>query len=250
MTDTATSTSSSSARKEQSTLVRLGRGVWFTLESSARASRNSTWEALLADAPHDWKTRQAWTDQAWIDFWTIHGLETAAQVFLENAGDVNVEQERELLNALGVYLNFYQALPGVPETTAVANNGETIKSAAKRVDALLGSLQDRLGDPVMPCKVCGKCARGFPLKRCSRCKQAYYCSQDCQKVNWPSHKRACKAPNLKELNQLVSKRYMELRRQGKETKEAMAKARAEYGLTDAKIPNAGAQVAAMFGMPM
>ena len=30
------------------------------------------------------------------------------------------------------------------------------------------------------------------LLRCSRCKQSYYCSPDCQKLAWPSHQQECK----------------------------------------------------------
>lgn len=33
-----------------------------------------------------------------------------------------------------------------------------------------------------------------PLKRCSRCKTATYCSVDCQKVDWKSHKQHCAGP--------------------------------------------------------
>ncbi|ORY79294.1 hypothetical protein BCR35DRAFT_96635 [Leucosporidium creatinivorum] len=29
------------------------------------------------------------------------------------------------------------------------------------------------------------------LKACGRCKQAYYCSKECQKLAWPEHKRFC-----------------------------------------------------------
>jgi splicing suppressor protein 51 len=32
------------------------------------------------------------------------------------------------------------------------------------------------------------------LKRCSKCQTALYCSQDCQKANWKSHKLTCHRP--------------------------------------------------------
>jgi len=31
--------------------------------------------------------------------------------------------------------------------------------------------------------------KGF--KKCSRCKEARYCSRECQKENWPEHKKSC-----------------------------------------------------------
>lgn len=30
-----------------------------------------------------------------------------------------------------------------------------------------------------------------PLKRCAKCLKALYCSQECQRTDWPSHKRFC-----------------------------------------------------------
>lgn len=41
------------------------------------------------------------------------------------------------------------------------------------------------------CANCDKACNGLPL-RCSGCKQVYYCSQDCQKKAWPTHKPSCK----------------------------------------------------------
>ncbi len=40
-----------------------------------------------------------------------------------------------------------------------------------------------------PCKVCSK--TGENMQQCSACKSVHYCSIDCQKLDWKSHKTAC-----------------------------------------------------------
>ena len=59
-------------------------------------------------------------------------------------------------------------------------------------------LEDNLRDLIDPeasrCKCCHCDAvetDGRRFDRCARCKVAKYCSRDCQKAAWPSHKRAC-----------------------------------------------------------
>eukprot|EP00820_Chromera_velia_P015276 Cvel_5926.t1-p1 / transcript=Cvel_5926.t1 / gene=Cvel_5926 / organism=Chromera_velia_CCMP2878 / gene_product=SET domain-containing protein 14, putative / transcript_product=SET domain-containing protein 14, putative / location=Cvel_scaffold283:75010-76356(-) / protein_length=202 / sequence_SO=supercontig / SO=protein_coding / is_pseudo=false len=41
------------------------------------------------------------------------------------------------------------------------------------------------------CDVCGK--EGTELKKCGQCKNREYCSVECQKVDWKTHKELCKA---------------------------------------------------------
>ena len=41
------------------------------------------------------------------------------------------------------------------------------------------------------CNTCKKTAPEVSLKRCSRCLETNYCSQDCQKADWKAHKQTC-----------------------------------------------------------
>lgn len=45
------------------------------------------------------------------------------------------------------------------------------------------------------CAYCNKISTTF--KRCSSCKKVRYCSKDCQKNDWPSHKNECPPPKPK-----------------------------------------------------
>lgn len=46
-------------------------------------------------------------------------------------------------------------------------------------------------DMVLCCKVCGETAN---IRRCSKCQQVFYCSQEHQKFDWRQHKRICHPP--------------------------------------------------------
>lgn len=39
------------------------------------------------------------------------------------------------------------------------------------------------------CQKCGKSDQGY--QRCSKCKEVYYCSRECQKDDWKTHKKIC-----------------------------------------------------------
>ena len=43
-------------------------------------------------------------------------------------------------------------------------------------------------------RTCDVCGAGNCKRRCGRCREAYYCSEECQRSAWPAHKEACAAP--------------------------------------------------------
>lgn len=53
------------------------------------------------------------------------------------------------------------------------------------------SVQEIDGDTILSkdkmCQICAEQAHKF----CSKCKSVYYCSSDCQKADWPTHKNSC-----------------------------------------------------------
>ncbi len=64
------------------------------------------------------------------------------------------------------------------------------------INALYGHVDGGRGDadafehPLLPpprCVTCGELA----TKRCSRCRQEWYCRRECQVNHWPKHKKAC-----------------------------------------------------------
>ncbi|KDN36983.1 hypothetical protein RSAG8_10436, partial [Rhizoctonia solani AG-8 WAC10335] len=63
------------------------------------------------------------------------------------------------------------------------------------LETVVGNIEEyvygRLGTTIGNCQACG--GRGKPnLEMCSRCKRARYCSRNCQRADWPSHKKSCK----------------------------------------------------------
>lgn len=42
--------------------------------------------------------------------------------------------------------------------------------------------------------ICARCQAADCQMRCSKCRQVYYCSDECQKANWKIHKTQCASP--------------------------------------------------------
>jgi len=74
----------------------------------------------------------------------------------------------------------------LPETNSNNNNVAAIANAIASV-----TQQEKKEDNIVPlgCDVCGKTA--LELKCCARCKNAWYCSKECQKAAWSVHKTVC-----------------------------------------------------------
>ena len=54
-------------------------------------------------------------------------------------------------------------------------------------------LVDKCDDSEIVCTHCLKKGSMTALRRCTACKSSSYCSKDCQRSDWPSHKQLCKS---------------------------------------------------------
>jgi hypothetical protein len=58
------------------------------------------------------------------------------------------------------------------------------------------------------CRKCGNIIQG-DKKKCSMCKQSYYCSKACQIEDWPEHKKRCTKPDEKTITNKIAHRIMD-----------------------------------------
>ncbi|KAF5362620.1 hypothetical protein D9758_009604 [Tetrapyrgos nigripes] len=96
----------------------------------------------------------------------------ALDVLLENGADTSIP-EADGLTPEGNYLRYG------PQVTAVM-----AKWVRKR-----GGEEELPRQGKKSCFQCGK--DEVALKNCSRCQVARYCSTECQKMHWPTHKQQC-----------------------------------------------------------
>ncbi len=62
------------------------------------------------------------------------------------------------------------------------------------------------------CKVCQKVS----TSQCARCRQVTYCSRECQKANWKTHKVQCVPPQMDIEDLFVERAVATLREHSKE----------------------------------
>ncbi|XP_054848284.1 putative protein MSS51 homolog, mitochondrial [Eublepharis macularius] len=65
----------------------------------------------------------------------------------------------------------------------------------------------KMEDTFRFCVECKKLPESLPnpksLRRCKRCQNVYYCGSECQRANWPIHKKFCKKLKLVALDRLM-----------------------------------------------
>jgi len=106
----------------------------------------------------------SWEDAA---RWCAHGLVRSCAAELLSAAPAAVHAASSSYSA-----------PGAPDTTT------HMYMNALDDEAFLSAVA---GPP--KCERCG--AAGPSVKRCSRCRNAYYCSRDCQTASWSAHAPLC-----------------------------------------------------------
>lgn len=67
----------------------------------------------------------------------------------------------------------------------------------RQLEAAISILPDDFAEDVeTSCNACGFTpSLDYSFQRCARCKEAYYCSRECQKEDWKSHKKICTPPD-------------------------------------------------------
>lgn len=90
----------------------------------------------------------------------------------------------------------YKRREAVAENKGEGADPQTIAIGAVKAFYNPDKIIQKLDMGAGSCDQCGEKAynKNVILQRCSRCKEAMYCSKECQKAHWPTHKQVCKLP--------------------------------------------------------
>ena len=96
----------------------------------------------------------------------------------------------------------YRYLTSDRETVCIAQvQSDLNKLSAEAAIEHSSSLLKDCEDSDIECARCLKSGSQTELRRCAGCKSFSYCSQHCQRSDWPSHNRLCKSiQSLEPLN--------------------------------------------------
>lgn len=129
------------------------------------------------------------------------GLTTAVRVLLNNHADVHMkdgEGRTTIMHAImgnhpwtAALLLQHGADPNMKDNDDIG----PIDVIKEHSLAHMAQVFQRYGDIDVDNKktACGACMKAMEtFKRCSRCKQLWYCSVECQRLHWGHHKQTCK----------------------------------------------------------
>lgn len=68
-------------------------------------------------------------------------------------------------------------------------NGGSCTSVSREEKS--GSVANDCGEEKDGTNICGSCGSQGSFQKCSRCKAVFYCSKECQRKDWPTHKYSC-----------------------------------------------------------
>merc|ERR1719433_2134414 len=98
-------------------------------------------------------------------------------------------------------------MPGhVVVTSEFLDAVQSAVASLRSKDQVRNKLELRVGVSRRECQTCHK---HDPKYRCQRCHVAYYCSQQCQKMDYSEHVKTC--PIQSELPVIVSKTFLDIK---------------------------------------